>query len=78
MVLKIIFILFFIHEKTNKINNNKILNPLKILKIKIYLKLFMLKKKQQKMFLKKKIPFLVLKLKKEMKKPLGNCFVFLF
>ena len=70
---------FYTHEKTNKINNNKILNPLKILKIKIYLKLFMLKKKQQKMFLKeKKFLFVVLKLKKEMKKPLGNCFVFLF
>ena len=57
MDLKITFYFFYVHDqKSEKINNNRILESKYFLKIKIYQILFMLKKSYRKYFSKKKIP----------------------
>jgi glucose-6-phosphate isomerase len=74
------FTFFYVKEKnTPKINNHKYIIIRKvILKEKVWISQFyMLKKKQQKMFLKKKnIPFRSFEIKKRDEKTLGELFCF--
>ena len=69
---------FYTHEKkTNKINNNKILNPLKILKNKNLSEIIYAQKKAtENVFKRKKIPFRSFEIKKRDEKTLGELFCF--
>ena len=69
---------FYTHEKkTNKINNNKILNPLKILKNKNLSEIIYAQKKAtENVFKSKKIPFRSFEIKKRDEKTLGELFCF--
>ena len=69
---------FYTHEKkTNKINSNKILNSLKILKNKNLSEIIYAQKKAtENVFKRKKIPFRSFEIKKRDEKTLGELFVF--
>ena len=69
---------FYTHEKkTNKINSNKILNSLKILKNKNLSEIIYAQKKAtENVFIRKKIPFRSFEIKKRDEKTLGELFVF--
>ena len=69
---------FYTHEqKTIKINNNKILNPFKILKNKNLSEIIYAQKKAtESVFKRKKIPFRSFEIKKRDEKTLGELFCF--
>ena len=69
---------FYTHEKkTNKLNSNKILNSLKILKNKNLSEIIYAQKKAtENVFKRKKIPFRSFEIKKRDEKTLGELFVF--